>query len=57
MKRLLLIFSGLLFINHYSTVFAQETELDKLLKVEVENINPVYKPVMGFWCWCTKLFW
>ena len=29
-------------------VNAQEDELDKLLNEEVENINPVYKPVVGF---------
>lgn len=27
---------------------AQEDELDRLLNEEVENINPVYKPVVGF---------
>jgi hypothetical protein len=27
---------------------AQEDELDRLLNEEVENINPVYKPVIGF---------
>jgi hypothetical protein len=27
---------------------AQEDELDRLLNEEVENINPVYKPVLGF---------
>ncbi|HJX71645.1 MAG TPA: DUF6089 family protein [Bacteroidales bacterium] len=37
---LLLCFSPLL--------FAQEDEFDKLLNEEVENINPVYKPVVGF---------
>ena len=26
----------------------QEDELDRLLNEEVENINPVYKPVVGF---------
>ncbi len=30
------------------TVFGQEDELERLLKEEVENINPVYKPVVGF---------
>ncbi|MBN2610442.1 MAG: hypothetical protein JXB00_02700 [Bacteroidales bacterium] len=29
-------------------VLAQEDEFDQLLKEEVENINPVYKPVVGF---------
>jgi hypothetical protein len=29
-------------------VKAQENELDNLLNEEVENINPVYKPVLGF---------
>jgi len=29
-------------------VKAQEDELDNLLNEEVENINPVYKPVVGF---------
>jgi hypothetical protein len=29
-------------------VHAQEDELDRLLNEEVENINPVYKPVLGF---------
>jgi hypothetical protein len=29
-------------------VHAQEDELDRLLNEEVENINPVYKPVVGF---------
>jgi hypothetical protein len=29
-------------------VKAQEDELDRLLNEEVENINPVYKPVVGF---------
>ena len=29
-------------------VHAQEDELDNLLNEEVENINPVYKPVVGF---------
>ncbi len=29
-------------------IFSQDDELEKLLKVEVENINPVYKPVVGF---------
>ena len=27
---------------------AQEDELERLLNEEVENINPVYKPVVGF---------
>ena len=31
-----------------SPLFAQEDEFDKLLNEEVENINPVYKPVVGF---------
>jgi hypothetical protein len=29
-------------------LFAQEDELERLLNEEVENINPVYKPVVGF---------
>jgi hypothetical protein len=29
-------------------LLAQEDELDRLLNEEVENINPVYKPVVGF---------
>jgi hypothetical protein len=29
-------------------LMAQEDELDRLLNEEVENINPVYKPVVGF---------
>ncbi len=29
-------------------MFAQEDEFDKILKQTVENINPVYKPVVGF---------
>lgn len=31
-----------------SEIMAQEDELDRLLNEEVENINPVYKPVVGF---------
>jgi len=31
-----------------AVVTAQENELDRLLNEEVENINPVYKPVVGF---------
>jgi hypothetical protein len=31
-----------------TAVRAQEDELDRLLNEEVENINPVYKPVLGF---------
>jgi hypothetical protein len=30
------------------SLVAQEDELDRLLNEEVENINPVYKPVVGF---------
>jgi hypothetical protein len=29
-------------------IYSQEDELDRLLNEEVENINPVYKPVVGF---------
>jgi len=42
-----LLFLGALFCCTL-TVNAQEDELDKLLNEEVENINPVYKPVVGF---------
>lgn len=31
-----------------AVVTAQEDELERLLNEEVENINPVYKPVVGF---------
>jgi hypothetical protein len=37
----------LLFITAIA-IQAQEDELDRLLNEEVENINPVYKPVVGF---------
>jgi hypothetical protein len=32
----------------FTGVKGQEDELDRLLNEEVENINPVYKPVIGF---------
>ena len=32
----------------YSNAHAQNDELEQLLHEEVENINPVYKPVVGF---------
>ncbi len=37
-----------LFVLGSFTVYSQENEFDKALKEEVENINPVYKPVVGF---------
>ncbi len=44
-----ILFSLLAFLLAGFSVYAQEDdELDKLLKGEVENINPVYKPVIGF---------
>jgi hypothetical protein len=38
--------AGLLFL--IAQVTGQEDEFDRLLNEEVENINPVYKPVVGF---------
>ncbi len=32
----------------FTPLLGQEDEFDKLLNEEVENINPVYKPVVGF---------
>jgi len=29
-------------------LYGQEDEFDKIMKQTVENINPVYKPVVGF---------
>lgn len=43
----ILIFSIFIFITS-AGLKAQEDELDRLLNEEVENINPVYKPVVGF---------
>ena len=37
-----------LFTLSFISVYSQENEFDKALKEEVENINPVYKPVVGF---------
>ncbi|MBN2214609.1 MAG: hypothetical protein JW723_10220 [Bacteroidales bacterium] len=47
MKRSVGISAALLFCFG-TLLFAQEDEFDKLLNEEVENINPVYKPVVGF---------
>jgi hypothetical protein len=38
----------LLLLTFQAVVTAQEDELERLLNEEVENINPVYKPVVGF---------
>lgn len=46
MKKLFYIVS-ISFLLTSLNLFGQD-ELDKLLKEEVENINPVYKPVIGF---------
>ncbi len=37
-----------LLMTLHAVITAQEDELDRLLNEEVENINPVYKPVVGF---------
>jgi hypothetical protein len=37
-----------LFLGAGTVAKAQEDEFDRLLNEEVENINPVYKPVVGF---------
>jgi len=41
------IFAGVIMIISAGRIFSQEDELDLLLNEEVENINPVYKPVIG----------
>jgi len=38
----------LTFLFSFTRVKSQEDELERLLNTEVENINPVYKPVVGF---------
>jgi hypothetical protein len=48
MNRYLRISTILVFCFSPLVLFAQEDEFDKLLNEEVENINPVYKPVVGF---------
>ena len=42
------LFWSLLLSFRHHLFMAQEDELDDLLNEEVENINPVYKPVVGF---------
>jgi len=46
LKRSGILFLFLLFI--LNRINAQEDEFERLLHQEVENINPVYKPVLGF---------
>ena len=36
------------FLFSFTLVKSQEDELERMLNEEVENINPVYKPVVGF---------
>lgn len=48
MKKKYVILSFFLIIFIPVFVYSQEDEFDKLLNEEVENINPVYKPVVGF---------
>ncbi len=43
-----IVISAVLLILLNPLLLAQENEFDKLLNEEVENINPVYKPVVGF---------
>ncbi len=38
----------LAFLLSFAPARSQEDELDRMLNEEVENINPVYKPVVGF---------
>jgi hypothetical protein len=38
----------LILLFSFTGVKGQDDELDRLLNEEVENINPVYKPVVGF---------
>lgn len=40
--------AAIIMLTAASGVFAQEDEFERLLNEEVENINPVYKPVVGF---------
>jgi hypothetical protein len=44
----LLAFTFLLVLLTAVPAFSQDDELDRLLNEEVENINPVYKPVISF---------
>jgi hypothetical protein len=37
-----------IFLFSFTYVKSQDDELERLLNEEVENINPVYKPVVGF---------
>ena len=44
----LLLMTLLLLVLPAINLHAQEDEFDRLLNEEVENVNPVYKPVVGF---------
>jgi len=40
--------AGIVMLVSATGILAQEDEFERLLNEEVENINPVYKPVVGF---------